>query len=133
MHSVTSQHLQSTSKKGLDDVISLLLQMMTDFHTQMQDDKASWESYSEWSEQTETDKTSFVQEQEALVMSKSALMNANEQQVQKLTGEISKLGSDIAATIASIKELTQLRREEHMQHEEELADLTKTIDAVNKA
>jgi len=131
MHSVTSQ--KTGSKKGLDDVISLLLQMMTDFHTQMQDDKGAWESYQEWSEQTESDKTSFVQEQEALVMSKTALMNANEQQVQKLTGEISKLGSDIAATKNSIKELTQLRHEEHLQHEEELADLTKTIDAVNKA
>merc|ERR1719454_1718291 len=66
-------------------------------------------------------------------MSQTALMNANEQEVQKLTGELSKYRSDIAATMRSVAELTQLRREEHEQHEAELADLTKTIDAVNKA
>merc|ERR1719217_1780282 len=66
-------------------------------------------------------------------MSKEALKNANEQQVQQLTADIAKLNSDMAATVNSMKELATLRKEEHAQHEEELADLTKTIDAVNKA
>jgi DNA repair exonuclease SbcCD ATPase subunit len=121
------------SADGLDQVISILLTMMKDFRTQMEGDKASWEGYSSWSDSEEQDKTSFIQEQEALVMSKNALKSANQDAVQKLTGEISTLSGDILSTKKSIAELTKLRKEEHYQHEEELADLTKTIDAVNKA
>merc|ERR1719379_2413276 len=66
-------------------------------------------------------------------MSQTALMSANQQEAQKLTAEIAKLQGDIAATVKSVDELTLLRRQEHSQHEAELADLTKTIDAVNKA
>jgi len=127
-----SQHV-GVHGGGLDEVISILLQMMKDFRTQMEGDKGTWEHYSAWSDSEEQDKTSFIQEQEALVMSKNALKSANEDAVQKLTGEISGLEGDILATRKSIAELTKLRKEEHHQHEEELADLTKTIDAVNKA
>merc|ERR1719262_1578687 len=66
-------------------------------------------------------------------MSQQALKSANEQEVQKLEEDISNLNSDIAATVKSLSQLTLLRKEESSQHEQELADLTKTIDAVNKA
>merc|ERR1719440_1721468 len=122
-----------THEGGLDQVIDILLGMMKDFRSQMQGDKESWEGYSSWSDSEEADKTSFIQEQQALVMSKTALKSANQEAVQKLTSEIDTLNSDVLSTKKSIAELTQLRKEEHFQHEEELADLTKTIDAVNKA
>merc|ERR1719375_2819606 len=107
--------------------------MMKDFRSQMQGDKESWEGYSSWSDAEEQDKTSFIQEQQALVMSNTAMKSANQDAVQKLTAEISNLNGEILSTKKSIAELTKLRKEEHFQHEEELADLTKTIDAVNKA
>merc|ERR550514_1969627 len=66
-------------------------------------------------------------------MSSTAQLNANEQQVQTLTAQISDLESEIAEMTASINELVKLRQEEHQAHEEELADLTHTIEAVNKA
>lgn len=122
-----------THSSGLDEVIDILLGMMKDFRSQMTGDKSSWEEYGAWSDSEEADKTNFVQEQQALVMSKTALKSANQDAVQKLTAEISTLNGDILSTKKSIAELTKLRKEEHFQHEEELADLTKTIDAVNKA
>merc|ERR1719240_2151997 len=66
-------------------------------------------------------------------MSSTAQLNANKQQVQTLTAQISDLESEIAEMTASINELVKLRQEEHQAHEEELADLTHTIEAVNKA
>ena len=50
-----------------------------------------------------------------------------------MTAQIADLESEIAEMTASIKELVRLRQEEHKAHEEELADLTHTIEAVNKA
>merc|ERR550514_1855484 len=66
-------------------------------------------------------------------MSSTAQLNANKQQVQTLTAQIADLESEIAEMTASINELVKLRQEEHQAHEEELADLTHTIEAVNKA
>lgn len=123
----------SASRKGLDNVINILLGMMGDFRQQTEADKEAHEGYTSWSDDQETDKTAYMQEQQALTMSQQALMSANEQAVQKLTEEIGQYNLDIRKTMKSIAELTQLRQEEHSQHEAELADLTKTIDAVNKA
>ena len=50
-----------------------------------------------------------------------------------MTAQIADLESEIAEMTASIKELVRLRQEEHKAHEEEVADLTHTINAVNKA
>merc|ERR1719287_233855 len=61
------------------------------------------------------------------------MLNANKQQVQTLTGQIADLTSEIAETETSINELVKLRQEEHKAHEEEVTDLSKTIEAVNKA
>merc|ERR1719207_500025 len=66
-------------------------------------------------------------------MSSTAALNENKQQVQTLTAQIADLTSEIAETTASLKELIHLRQEEHKAHEEEVADLTHTIEAVNKA
>jgi len=118
---------------SIDDVIGVLKQMLIDFNTQSTEDKKNWEDYSKWSSEEETDRNSFIQEQEGVIMSSTAQLNANKQQVQTLTAQISDLESEIAEMTASINELVKLRQEEHQAHEEELADLTHTIEAVNKA
>merc|ERR1719335_2197637 len=66
-------------------------------------------------------------------MSSTAQLRQEEHQAQTLTAQISDLESEIAEMTASINELVKLRQEEHQAHEEELADLTHTIEAVNKA
>merc|ERR1719191_907914 len=110
-----------------------LKQMLVDFNTQSTEDKKNWEDYSKWSAEEETDRNAFIQEQEGVIMSSTAQLNANKQQVQTLTAQIADLESEIAEMTASINELVKLRQEEHQAHEEELADLTHTIEAVNKA
>merc|ERR1719453_910062 len=118
---------------SIDDVIGVLKQMLIDFNTQATEDKKNWEDYSKWSADEETDRNSFIQEQEGVIMSSTAQLNANKQQVQTLTAQIADLESEIAEMTASINELVKLRQEEHQAHQEELADLTHTIEAVNKA
>merc|ERR1719453_1347364 len=118
---------------SIDDVIGVLKQMLIDFNTQATEDKKNWEDYAKWSSEEETDRNAFIQEQEGVIMSSTAQLNANKQQVQTLTAQIADLESEIAEMTASINELVKLRQEEHQAHEEELADLTHTIEAVNKA
>merc|ERR1719169_162926 len=118
---------------SIDDVIGVLKQMLIDFNTQSTEDKQNWEEYSKWSGDEETDRNQFIQEQEGVIMTSTAQLNANKQQVQTLTADIADLTSEIAELEASIKELVHLRQEENKAHEEEVADLTHTIEAVNKA
>merc|ERR1719502_2350937 len=125
--------LSAEAGTGIDDVIGVLKQMLIDFNTQSTEDKKNWEDYSKWSADEETDRNAFIQEQEGVVMSSTAALNANKQQVQTLTAQIADLTSEIAETTASLEELIHLRQEEHKAHEEEVADLTHTIEAVNKA
>lgn len=125
--------VRDATSKNLDAVVNLLLKMMSDFHGQMTSDKDAWSGYSAWSDEQETDKTSYMQEQQALVMSQQGVLNANKQNLAKFTEDISKLQGDISGVISSVDELTMLRRQEHGGHQAELADLTKTIEAVNKA
>merc|ERR1719379_17354 len=75
----------AAASKNLEGVIDLLLKMMTDFRGQATSDKDSWEGYQAWSDEQQTDKTGYMQEQEALVMSQNALLNANRQQFAALT------------------------------------------------
>merc|ERR1719473_66156 len=124
---------EMSTRSGIDQVIGVLKEMLIDFNTQATDDKHNWEEYSKWSDDEETDRNSFIQEQEGVVMSSTAALNANKQQVQTLTAQIADLTSEIAETTASLEELIHLRQEEHKTHEEEVADLTHTIEAVNKA
>merc|ERR1719183_3140608 len=104
---------------SLGEVIELLAQMLRDFDTQGAEDKALWEEYSSWSDEMETANRDLIQEQESLVMASTATLNANKQQVAKLT--------------AALAELIEMRKEEHQAFEASLADVTKTIRAVTKA
>jgi len=123
----------TTAKGGLDEVITLLQTMLTKFSNHFTEDRTNWEAYSQFSEDQETEKNSFVQEQEAVVMSQTALLNSKKELVAKLGADLTTLGQDIAKTETSIKELTEMRGAERQQHEAELSDLTRTITAVTKA
>jgi len=128
-----SSEANTQAASSLAEVIELLGQMLHDFDTQAEEDKNNWEAYLKWSEGTEEEKNNFIQEQEALVMASEAKKSANEQQVAKLGEDLVQLASDIQSTKASLKELIQMRKEEHHAFQEGLADLTKTIKAVTKA
>lgn len=124
--------LQKVSN-SLGEVIEVLSTMLTEFAEQEVEDKENWEKYSKWSDDSETEKNNFIQDQSALIMAKEAQENANKQMVQKLTEDISQLATDIGETEASIVELVKMRKEEKKQFEEGMADITKTIKAVTKA
>merc|ERR1719486_31353 len=118
---------------SLGEVIEVLSTMLKEFADQEVEDKENWEKYQKWSDDTEVEKNDFIQEQTQLVMATTATLNANKQQVAKLTEEIATLAEDIAETIKSIEELVKMRAEEKAAFEVTLADLIKTIKAVLKA
>jgi len=118
---------------SLGEVIEVLSTMLKEFADQEVEDKENWEKYQKWSDDTELEKNNFIQEQTQLVMATTATMNANKQQVAKLTEELATLAEDIAETIKSIEELVKMRAEEKAAFEVTLADLVKTIKAVLKA
>merc|ERR1719428_1610369 len=122
-----------TAANGLQEVIEVLRQMLSDFDAQMIEDKKLWTEYSDWSSTSETDKRDFIQEQNSLIMSETAKKEANEQMVATLTSELATLANEIAQTKMGIKELIQMRKEEHEAFQTTQADLTQTIKAVVKA
>jgi chromosome segregation ATPase len=124
---------QGTKLGGLEGVIKLLRDMLTEFNKFTKEDKENWEAYSKWSGDEETDRKAFIQEQEGVVMSSTAQLNANKEAAATLTSQLADLASEIASIEESIKELVQLRTDEHKAHQEDLADLSKTIEATNKA
>jgi len=124
---------QQVAAGGLAEVVDLLGSMLSGLNSQSVEDKKFWEEYQAWSDKSELDKNDFKQEQKALVMSQEALKSANQQQAQKLTGDLAQLVSDIAATESSIAELVKMRHDEQQEFEGSLADVTKTIKAVGKA
>jgi chromosome segregation ATPase len=128
-----SRRDSTSAGANLDKVIGVLKEMLTKFNTQMSEDKENWENYQKMSAEEEASRKAFIQEQEGVTMSATAQLNANKQQVQTLTGQIADLASEILSTKAGLSELTKLRQEEHKAHEEEVADLSKTIGAINKA
>lgn len=128
-----TQAQQAAAMAGLEEVIELLTQMLKDFNEQAEDDKSNWEEYSEWSDDAEAEKNSFIQEQESLVMSSTAKMSANQESIAKLTKDLAGLAKDIKEMKASIVELVTMRKEEHQEFEAALGDVTKTIAAVGKA
>jgi len=121
------------AKGGLDDVISLLMDMLQKFSSHFEEDRTNWEAYSKLSEEQEADKTAFVNEQKNVLAATTALLNAKRDQVQKLTADLQQLGKDVATTKASLKELAEMRQQEQQQHEKELADVIGSISAVTKA
>lgn len=123
----------SQMQNTLEDVVEILSQMLKDLNTQGDEDKANWEAYTEFSDKTEADKQSFLQDQKSFVMSTTATLKANEQMVQRLTEDIGGLANDIAQTKKSLRELKEMRKQEHQQFQASLADLGKTIRAVARA
>lgn len=124
---------QARMMASLDEVITLLGQMITEFNTAATEDKENWENYQKWSDESEAEKNTFINDQNALIMAAQAKESANKQNVQKLVEDLGKLASDIAATEGSLKELMRMRAEERASFEAALADITKTITAVDKA
>jgi len=131
--SVSHAKTHTKTHDSIDKVIDVLKGMLVNFNTQSSEDKTNWEDYQKWNDGEEKDRNSFIQEQEGVVMSSTAQLNANKQQVQTLTGQIGDLTGEIAETQSSISELIRLRQDEHKAHQEEVADLTHTLEAVNKA
>merc|ERR1719235_1169989 len=107
--------------------------MLSEFTAQETQDKANWEEYTTWSDNSEVEKNNFIQEQTSLIMANQAKKAANEQEVQKLTEDLATLANDILETQKSIAELIKMRQEEHAAFQASLADVTKTIAAVTKA
>merc|ERR1719326_2221636 len=123
----------ATARGGLDEVISLLQGMLTKFAAHFQEDRTNWEAYTKLADEQEQDKQAFLTDQKSLLSSTTALLNAKRDEVQKLTTDLATLAQDIAQTQSSLKELADLRAKEHEQHEAELSDLIKSINAVTKA
>ena len=121
---VLAAHLRATvtarvsvaAKGGLDEVISLLMDMLQKFSTHFEEDRTNWEAYSKLSEEQEADKTDFVNEQKQVLAATTALLNAKRDQVAKLTADLQQLGKDVATTKASLKELAEMRAQEQQQH-----------------
>merc|ERR1719498_1314868 len=130
---VTQTQTQATARGGLDEVISLLQGMLQKFAAHFQEDRSNWEAYTALADEQEQDKQAFLTDQKSLLSSTTALLNAKKDEVQKLTTDLATLAQDIAQTQSSLKELADLRAKEHEQHEAELSDLIKSINAVTKA
>jgi len=130
---VEAHQLVENARNGLAEVIELLASMLHEFDRQAEEDRVNWEDYSKWSGDTETEKRNFIQEQQALVMSTEATLNANKQQVQQLTQDLTDLEGEVHEEQQSLNELTAMRHEEHQQFQASLTDVTKTIDAVTQA
>merc|ERR1719171_3324145 len=132
----TAQHGQAeaaTARGGLDEVISLLQGMLQKFAAHFQEDRSNWEAYTALADEQEQDKQAFLTDQKSLLSSTTALLNSKRDEVAKLTTDLATLAQDIAQTQSSLKELADLRAKEHEQHEAELSDLIKSINAVTKA
>lgn len=133
VQAMTEEEEDAMVRNSLGEVISVLNTMLHEFDTQAEEDRRNWEEYSQWSSDTENEKNNFIQEQQALVMSTTATLNANREMVATLTAELAQLATEIAEEQKSLKELIQMRREEHEQFQASLSDVTKTINAVAKA
>jgi len=117
----------------LTDVTTLLGNMMQNFNHQMEEDRTNWDAYASWSETQESDKNAYLAQTKSVQMSATSTLNANQQQVAELTSALGLLARDIAETRSSIAEVSSMRSSEHALHEEELTDMTHTIEAVNHA
>jgi len=118
---------------GLDQVVTILLDMMSDFRAQVTADEAAWNGYQKWAQETEVERTEYVRNMEGLALQNTALVNAKRLDVARLAGEIVALATSISDTQRSLNELIAMRGREHEQHTVQLTDLIKTIDAVNRA
>jgi len=124
---------QRTTTKSLDAVVSILMNMMNDFRTMESADTSAWEGYQKLARDTETERTEYIRNQDALMMSNTATLNAKRSDVQRLAGELTELAGSIREATGSLNELVNMRHQEHTQHASALGDLTTTIEAVNRA
>lgn len=119
--------------RGLNEVITVLLKMMSEFNELAQEDKDAWEDWSEQADESRADKTEYVREQDALLMQARGVISGKQEAAANLAHGIEELKDDIKDTRKSLSELTKMRAEEHDQCQANLKDLTNTIGAVTKA
>jgi len=124
---------EKASTKGLDQVITILLNLMTEFRSQASQDEKSWTDYQKWGQNTEVERQEYVRNQDALVLQNTAMVNAKQGDVQRFTSELSQLDASSRDTQKSLGTLIKMRHDEHTQHQAQLGDLTQTIDAVGRA
>ena len=118
---------------GLSDVIAVLNGMMEAFQKMVTEDTTNWANYEKLNDGQQADKTSFVQGMKSQVLTCEGQKSAAEGRVTALTNALTQLASDLGEARASITEITNMRNGEHATHQAEIADLTKTIAAVNNA
>jgi len=121
------------SDSGITDVIQLLQGMRDRTNAQIEEDKTNWNTYSAWSDKQESDKNAYITEMKSVSLTATSTMNANLGQVSTLKESLALLASDIATTTGSLQQVTAMRTQEHELHVAELADLSNTINSVNKA
>jgi len=120
-------------KSGLSDVIAVLNGMMEAFQKMVTEDNTNWANYEKLSDGQQADKTAFVQGMKSQVLTCEGQKSAAEGRVTALTNALTQLGADLGEARTSITEITNMRTSEHATHQAEIADLTKTISAVNNA
>merc|ERR1719191_812801 len=120
-------------KSGLSDVIAVLNGMMEAFGKMVTEDNTNWANYEKLNDGQQADKTAFVQGMKSSVLTCEGQKSAAEGRVTALTNALTQLATDIGEAKASITEITNMRNGEHATHQAEIADLTKTIAAVNNA
>merc|ERR1719504_317377 len=120
-------------KSGLSDVIAVLNGMMEAFGKMVTEDTDNWANYEKLNDGQQADKTAFVQGMKSQVLTCEGQKSAAEGRVTALTNALTQLASDLGEAKASITEITNMRNSEHATHQAEIADLTKTIAAVNNA
>lgn len=118
---------------GLDDVITVLLKMMTEFQEIEKDDKRNWEDWREQADESRSDRNDYIRDQTALIMQSNALLTAKTDFIAQQAEQLGSLQDDVKEQRKSLKEMQEFRQEEHEQHQVALAELTKTAESVNKA
>merc|ERR1719326_526234 len=93
----------------------------------------NWANYEKLNDGQQADKTAFVQGMKSQVLTCEGQKSAAEGRVTALTSALAQLGADLGEARTSITEITNMRTSEHATHQAEIADLTKTISAVNNA
>jgi hypothetical protein len=118
---------------GLSDVIAVLNGMMEAFGKMVTEDNTNWGNYEKLNDGQQADKTAFVQGMKSQVLTCEGQKSAAEGRVTALTNALTQLATDLGEARGSITEITNMRNSEHATHQAEVADLTKTIAAVNNA
>merc|ERR1719326_1079675 len=93
----------------------------------------NWANYEKLNDGQQADKTAFVQGMKSQVLTCEGQKSAAEGRVTALTNALTQLATDLGEARTSITEITNMRNAEHATHQAEIADLTKTIGAVNNA